>query len=163
MSQHVPEDLLQSFVEGDVGEQLAIHIAEHIDECPSCATRATGMEPLAAAFAAMEDPVAPRELAHTVLAELRQPERVPVLEIGVGVGLLLCSAAMALALQSPLALAADFAVALNAVSALGRGLGATLGSLQTVLTVSTLLSAIGVAATVHFAGQPSAALLRRVR
>ena len=69
MSQHVPEDLLAAFVEGEMGEQLAIHIAEHIDACPRCATRAAGLEPLAAAFAAVEDPVTPEDLVSAVLAE----------------------------------------------------------------------------------------------
>ena len=44
-SQHVPEDLLQAFVEGEVGEQLAVHIAGHLDECPACAQFAIVTEP----------------------------------------------------------------------------------------------------------------------
>src|SRR5688500_20047826 len=91
MSQHVPEDLLASFVEGEVGEQLAVHIAEHLDGCPACATRAAGLEPLAAAFAAVLDPVPPLGLAQAILARLDEPDRLPVLEIGIGAGLLGCA------------------------------------------------------------------------
>ena len=91
MSQHVPEDLLQDFVDGEVGEQLAVHIAEHIDACPSCATRAAGLEPLAAAFAAVRDPVPPPTLVASILARLDEPDRVPIPEIGIGVSLLLAA------------------------------------------------------------------------
>ena len=38
MNQHVPDDLLIAFVDADVGEQVAVHIAEHLDGCPACAT-----------------------------------------------------------------------------------------------------------------------------
>ncbi len=155
MSQHVPEDLLQAFVEGDVGEQLAIHIAEHLDGCPACSTRAAGMEPLAAAFAAVEDPVPPPGLTQAVLARVDEPDRVPMLEIGVGVGLLVCAAGLAVGLDGPFALAAQDAVLLNAAATMGRGVGHALGAFQLALVGSTLLAAIGCAVTFHFAALPS--------
>ena len=74
MRQHVPDDLLSAFVHGVMGEQLAVHIAEHIDACPACATRATALEPLAVAFAAVEDPPLPEGLVEAVLARAARPE-----------------------------------------------------------------------------------------
>ena len=151
MSQHVPEDLLQAFVEGDVGEQLSVHIAQHVDDCPSCATRAAGLEPLAAAFAAVEDPVCPEGLTEAVLTQFAQPERVPFLEIVVGASLLAAAAVLAMGVHSPIAMATDVSVILNAVATLGSGLGASLGSFQLALVASTLFAALGCGITLHFA------------
>ena len=68
MSQHVPDDLLAAFVDGEVSEQLAVHIAEHLDDCPACSAQAVALEPLAAAFAAVEDPRVPADLVASILA-----------------------------------------------------------------------------------------------
>ena len=160
MSQHVPEDLLQAFVDGEVGEQLAVHIAEHVDGCPSCATRAAGLEPLAAAFAAVLDPVPPSGLPQTILKRLEEPERLPVLEVGVGAGLLGCAAFLALGLESPLALAAELVVVLNALLTLARGLSTALGSFQFALVASTAATLAGALVTLHYAAGSSPALRR---
>ncbi len=161
MSQHVPEDLLQAFVDGDVGEQVAVHVAQHLDACPACATRSAGLEPLAAALAAVEDPAPPEGLAESVLERAKQPERLPVLELALGAGLLLCAAALALALQSPVALAADFGAALNGVAAMARGMSAASSTLWIGLAV--LAAAAGGAITLHltrvWADDPSGAKL----
>jgi predicted anti-sigma-YlaC factor YlaD len=160
MSQHVPEDLLQAFVEGEVGEQLAVHIAGHLDECPACATRAAGLEPLAAAFAAMSDPVTPPDLAARVLARAAEPERLPVAEIAVGAALLMVAALLLLGLDSPLSLAADAGVALSVVTAVGRTASAALGSFQVVAAVSTLAALAGGLATLYYATDDSVLGLR---
>lgn len=162
MSQHVPADLLQAFVEGEVGEQLSVHIAQHIDDCPSCATRAAGLEPLAAVFAAVEDPIPPPDLTEVVLGQLDQPERAPMLEISVGAGLLACASCLALGIEGPVALATDLSVLINAFATLGRGLQISLGSFQLALTASTALAAVGAALTLHFASLPSGASARRL-
>ena len=159
-NQHVPEDLLQAFVEGEVGEQLAVHIAGHLDECPSCATRAAGLEPLAAAFAAVSDPVPPADLAARVLARADEPERLPLAEIGVGAGLLLVAALLLLGIDSPLSLAADAGVALSVVTAVGRTVSAALGSFQFVVAVSTLAALAGGLATLYYASEDSSLGLR---
>lgn len=98
---HVPDELLQAFVMGDVDDSVAIQVAEHIDSCPSCNTRAATAEPLAVAFAAVADPRPPTLLVEAVLraSALPTPElalaRVaedghgPAVEIGVGLALLL--------------------------------------------------------------------------
>lgn len=162
MSQHVPDDLLQSFVEGDVGEQLAVHIAEHLDACPACATRAAGLEPLAAAFAAIADPVAPPDLARRVLEAVERPERAPLGEIAVGLALLAASGLLAVGFDRPLALAADVAVFLNAAAVLGRGLATSLASFQFLLALATAAALTGAVLTLHLAALPPQGLLRRV-
>lgn len=149
--QHVPEDLLQAFVEGEVGEQLAVHIAGHLDECPACATRAAGLEPLAAAFAAVSDPVPPPDLAARIVARADEPERLPLAEIAVGAGLLLVAAVLLLGLDSPLSLAADAGVALAVLSAVGRTVATALGSFQVVAAVSALAALAGGLATLYYA------------
>ena len=152
MSQHVPEDLLTAFVEGDMGEQLAIHIAEHLDACPACATRAATMEPLAAAFAAMEDPVVPDDLAAAILDEFVRPEPVPVTEIALGFALLGAAAAVAATMGSPLGMAIEFGVVLDALATLGGGLITGLGAASTtILTLRTLLALGGCFVTARLA------------
>ncbi|HHO50965.1 MAG TPA: hypothetical protein ENK18_08860 [Deltaproteobacteria bacterium] len=161
MSQHVPADLLQAFVEGEVGEQLSVHIAQHVDDCPSCATRAAGLEPLASVFAAVKDPIPPPDLTQVVLSQLERPERVPTLEISVGAALLACASILALGIEGPTALATDLSVVVSAFASLGRGLQAALGSFQLALSASTALAALGVALTLHFASLPPKTSVRR--
>ena len=152
MNQHVPEDLLSAFVEGEVGEQLSVHIAGHLDECPACATQAAGMEPLASAFAAMDDPVPPDELVALILEEFDKPEPIPVVEIALGFGLLAAAAAAAATLQSPLGMAIEFGVAIDALATLGSALITGLGaSSSALLTLTTLLALGGCFATARLA------------
>lgn len=148
---HVPEDLLQAFVDGDVGEQVAVHVAEHLDGCPSCATRAAGLEPLAAAFAATVDPVPPPELASGILRAARRPERAPTLEVAVGALLLASAVVLALGLQSPAAMLADLGVTFEASEAMARGVVASLGASWPMLAMGTLVAGAGCAATLHVA------------
>jgi len=44
MSQHPSDDLLRAFVEGDVDEDKAVEIAEHLDCCASCCTLAAELD-----------------------------------------------------------------------------------------------------------------------
>ena len=119
MSQHVPNDLLTAFVEGDVGEQLAVHIAEHLDECPGCLNVAAGMEPLNAAFAAMDDPEVPADLVARVLAQADAPESLPLTELGISAVLLSTAGLVAVLFGKPVAMATDLGLVL---AALGDGL-----------------------------------------
>lgn len=146
MSQHVPEDLLGAFVLGDVDDDLAVHIAEHLDACPACATRAAGLEPLALAFAAVDDPVPP-DLVDAVLAEVgsaRRADAAPRLapEVPVGASLLAAALALAAAFGGPLAglegvrLLPQLAV--SVARALGAGLGATPGLMVATAAVAAL-------------------------
>lgn len=118
---HVPDDLLQAFVDCEVDEQLAVHVAEHLDDCPACATRAAVLEPLGAAFAAADDPFVPDDLVQSVLAELRSPApvvvaaRSPLLEIGVGSGLIVMAASLVLLFGQPIQAAIRVGLALDAL------------------------------------------------
>lgn len=154
MSEHVPDDLLLTFVEGDVGEQLAIHIAEHLDTCPACSTRAAVLEPLGPAFAALEDPVPPEDLVQAVLEEVAEPERLPLAEIGVGAGLLVAAAVLALLLGNPVGAVVELGVLVHALGVGARALGAALGPSSGLLTVATLLALMGCAFTARLASHP---------
>jgi anti-sigma factor RsiW len=116
---HVPEDLLVAFVEGDVDENLAVHVAQHLDECVACATRAVALEPLAAAFAAVEDPIAPDDLPDAILAVAERPERGPTVEIAVGATLLLAAAGLAVVGGDPVAAVVDLGRMVDALSRVG--------------------------------------------
>lgn len=120
MNGHVPEDILQAFVDGEVDEQVAIHVAMHLDDCPRCATRAAHLEPLATAFAATDDPTVPDDLLETVLAAALTPQpRFPLLEVGLGGALLAAAAALLLVGTGPTALvfgAADWVSTLPRLS-----------------------------------------------
>jgi len=152
MSQHVPEDLLVAFTDGDVGEQLAIHIAEHLDSCPACSTRATGLDPLASAFAAMVDPEVPEDLSESVLDILAAPEPTPRTEIALGCVLLTAAAIAAALLGSPTALAAEFGVVLKAVGTLMGALLTGIGASSTAaLVLATLVAFAGCVGTARFA------------
>lgn len=69
---HVPDALLERFAQGDVEEGVAVAIAQHLDVCGRCATRAATLDPLAIAFASVDDPPVPSDLAEDVLAALRE-------------------------------------------------------------------------------------------
>lgn len=151
MSQHVPEDLLQAFVDGEVGEQLAIHIAEHLDVCPSCLNRASGLEPLSSAFAALPDPEVPDDLVAAVLAEASEPERVPTTEIGIGSGLLVAAVFVITAFGNPIEMAADLGVVLSALGDVGRVLATGLASSSAALSAASALAILGLLFTVRIA------------
>lgn len=147
MNHHVPDDLLQAFVDGEVGEQVATHVASHLDACPSCATRAAGLEPLAAAFAAVEDPVPPEALRGAVMARLRRPERVPVIEVAVGALLLAAAALLSLGLQSPVSAIADLGTSLEMLDVFTRGVSSAVGSNPLGLVAAVVMLAAGAAVT----------------
>ncbi len=77
MNNHLPEDVLLRFVEGDLDEAEAVEVALHIDDCPLCAARAMEAEPLAAAFASIDDPPLPDGFEQAVLAAVDAPTTAP--------------------------------------------------------------------------------------
>lgn len=121
MSRHVTEELLRKFVDGRVDDEVAVAVALHIDACPWCCTRAASLEPLHAAFAAIDDPVCPPQLADEILAALHAPppqaplERAPTAEIGAATCLLTAAALLLVALGDPAGLAAELAVGSSAL------------------------------------------------
>ncbi len=67
MSQHPTDALLERFIAGDLDDDVAVAVAEHIDACPHCAARAVHGDPLAAAFASVQDPPMPEGLVEDIL------------------------------------------------------------------------------------------------
>jgi len=66
---------LGCFVEGALTEDVAVSVALHLDGCPACATHVASMDPLAAAFAAVDDPPVPSALLEALHIEARTPAR----------------------------------------------------------------------------------------
>ena len=90
--QHVPDALMQQFVEGEVDDSVAVAVALHLDACPACATRAAALEPMASVFAASEDPSVPVGLVEAIAVAVRAADRPgpePALAAGL-MGLALC-------------------------------------------------------------------------
>lgn len=158
MSRHVTDELLQRFVSGRLDEEVAVAVAMHIDECPWCCTRAASNEPLHAAFASIEDPACPVDLADDILAALSEPalapppERLPLAELGAAGLLLAAAASLLIALGDPAGLAAELAVGSSAM------LNALVMLAEHAETFSPWLSVF--AAILGFAG--AAALASRV-
>ena len=152
MNKHVPTDLLVAFVDGELGEQLAVHIAEHIDECPQCANEAAMMEPLAAAFAAVEDPEVPADLVAEVLVAADAPNRGPVTEVVVASTLLAAAAGLFVVVGDPVGTLIEIGVLANGVAAVTPQLtGMFASSSVMVLALSTLMAVAGSAVAVRFA------------
>ena len=127
MIQHPSDSHLGRFVQGDLGEADAVAVALHLDDCPRCATRAAGFDPMASAFASCDDPLVPDGLISDVLeatadiplgVAVQTPEappvRVPVGELLAAAGLLSAAGMLFLVLGEPTALAADAALAASA-------------------------------------------------
>lgn len=100
---HLPDDVLARFVAGDLDTLESVRVALHLDECPACAARASAAEPLAQAFASLDDPLPPLDLAPAVveraLAQRPRPERTPApLVAG---GLLVAALAVLVLLGAP--------------------------------------------------------------
>ncbi len=68
MTQHLTDAQLERFVDADLEESVAVSVAEHLDHCPHCATKAARAEPLAGAFAEFQDPELPPDLIDHILA-----------------------------------------------------------------------------------------------
>lgn len=148
MSHHVSQPILERFVAGDLETDEAVEVATHIDDCVSCANRAIALEPLAAAFAAVEDPEVPEGLPAAILAELQRPG-LPLVELGVGSGMLLAAALLLYLVDGPVRPVVDSFTVATAVTSAAERFAATLsiGEQAAIL----LLALIGVLATVRLA------------
>lgn len=77
MSDCIPPELIQRFVAGEVGEYVAVQIAEHLDACPHCARRAAAADDLVAVFAGIPSPAVPPDLVHNALRTARPESAAP--------------------------------------------------------------------------------------
>jgi len=117
VTHHVGDDLMRRFIQGDLDEQVAVAVARHMDDCPRCASRAAVDEPLAPAFAAVEDPRPPPGLTDDILIALGE-QRLPAVATAemAAAAVLLTAAALVLAVGGdPAGLAAEAATALSAI------------------------------------------------
>lgn len=69
---HVSDDLLRVFADGDIGNELGVQIALHLDDCARCHARARELDPLTAHFASCDDPPVPDELFQAISASHQQ-------------------------------------------------------------------------------------------
>lgn len=150
MNDHVPEDLLDAFVEGQVNEHLATHIAEHLDRCPRCLNRVTALEPMSPVFAAASDPEIPSGLVQSILEEANAPSPRPTVEIALGGTLLILASLLTLAQSSLLESMAYVAVLADSLAHLSTVLLVNLSGYQGVMTLMTLAAAAGVWATQRY-------------
>jgi hypothetical protein len=151
VSHHIGETQLRAFVAGTLREDLAVEIAEHIDECTACASRASVLDPLSAVFATVRDPRPPDDLVAKILVRVERPEGVPAREVAIGGALLASAAAVAFASGSPGAIAAEVGVLVDAFVSLGRGLATGLASFPVAVSLATLAALIGSVVTLRFA------------
>lgn len=102
---HLDDDTLRRFVEGEMGDHLAEHVALHLDECPRCAGRLVALDPLAPLLARTPAISTPPGLVDTILvaASAPAPADRSVRAVWVGCALLGASALLggALTLRAP--------------------------------------------------------------
>jgi predicted anti-sigma-YlaC factor YlaD len=159
VSHHVPDDLLKAFVAGDVDEPKAVEIAEHLDCCDSCCALAADLDPLAAAFAAVQDPEPPPGLVEEVLAAYHRPQRTPVLEIVLGGGLLAAAASLMVVFGDPVQAAVRVGVLVDALGTAGSQIAlAGSNSLFALSLIALVLAGLSMAA----ARPPRLAIERRL-
>lgn len=139
---HVPEALLERFVLGDLEEPVAIEVARHVDACSRCATRAAVLEPLAAAFASIDDPPVPEDLVPAVLAAVQREAR-PGPEPAIAAGLLALALVALVVGGAPGDLFVGTITALQALVTAGRIL---LGQLATISTISLAAASLALVA-----------------
>jgi len=151
VSQHIGETQLRGFVAGTLREDLAVEIAEHLDECAACSSRASVLDPLSAVFATVRDPRPPADLVAKILVRLERPDRVPVREIAIGAALLASAVGVAVASGSPTAMAAEVGVLVDAFTSLGRGLAMGLASFPVAVSLATLAALVGSVVTIRYA------------
>ncbi len=128
---HLHDSLLLRFVDGRLDDQEAVEVARHLDDCPACAARATAAEPLAQAFASVDDPDLPQDLVTTIVATARQRPAVAFpREPAVAAGLAAVAGLVFLGLGAPTELAATLGL-------LGDALGTVLRTVDLPLAIVT--------------------------
>ncbi|MCB9778097.1 MAG: hypothetical protein H6742_06005 [Alphaproteobacteria bacterium] len=99
---HLPDALVEDFVEGRLSDLDAVRVATHADDCAMCRNRLAAAEPLTSLFASCDEPDVPADLAARVIAALDAPppaER-PVAP-GIAAGLAVAAIAVLVLLGSP--------------------------------------------------------------
>ena len=154
MTEHVPNDLLSDFVAGELADDVAVAVAEHLDRCAHCATRAAHLEPLAAAFASVDDPVVPAELAPAILRVVQAPPSTPRREVAVGVVLLVAAAGLAATSMDPSTVAQDAGGLLSAAQVVARNLVAAFQPQVATLAATAVSTAVAAAGAAWWLARP---------
>jgi len=128
MNGHPPDELLGRFAGGDLTADEAVRVALHLDDCPLCAGRAVALDPLAPAFASVDDPPVPEDLEDAVLAAASRPLGGVVSPWPVAAALLAAAAALLVVGGDPAGLVASGGHLAGAVQVAGSLVGARLPS-----------------------------------
>lgn len=132
---HVPDALLGRFVAGDLHSDLhsddAMAVANHLDDCAICQARVAALDPLAQAFASVDDPVTPPQLMAQVVEHAlgqHQPTDTTIPAVGAG---------LAVAAMAVLVLTGAPGELLGGLQALGSAFGAVLRAVEIPVAVIT--------------------------
>lgn len=148
---HFAEARLRAFALGELDEREAVEIALHIDGCGRCAARAAVLEPLAAAFASVDDPELPAGLVADVLAAAPTRRGLGP-EPAIAAGLLALAFLLLVAGHAPTGLLVDLARTLEALGTTARVLLELLAAFApwfTVLATVLLAACIWLARTLE--------------
>jgi hypothetical protein len=113
---HPTAETLRLFVDGTLVESEVVEVALHLDACPRCAQAAARQDPLDLAFAALDEPAHPPELAQAALAQASTPVKAGP-EMIIATLLLLAGLGVLLVLGAPVELLTRAAVVLQALRA----------------------------------------------
>lgn len=154
MNEHLQDALLLEFIEGQLDERSAVEVALHIDACPLCANRAVILDPLSSAFAAVQDPSPPPELAERMREVVTLAHQEPTLTTGpwLGFGMLVVAAVLLLSAGEPIHLLKQLFTTLYA---LGVGLSVmvrTLPDIELLLPVVASMVLFSTIFAVHIMG-----------
>lgn len=119
MSAHVDPVLLARFVAGELGDHAAAQVALHLDDCSACANLAREADPLARAFASVDDPDVPAGLVQAVLrADAARAAAAPQRLVDLGLAATLVGSALTLSALAagPLGSAARLRVVFDLVA-----------------------------------------------
>ena len=154
MGLHPDDTVLMAFVMGDLATDEAVPVALHLDECPHCAARVAGLDPLTHAFAAVDDPVLPEGLVEAILEHdvLAQNPRDGVHDLRqeplVAVALMAASTLLFLALGQPAEVVASVVSTAQLAGTVASPLAAALDAVTlawSVMGVCAFVAAVVVA------------------
>lgn len=145
---HVPDALLASFVRGALPDDEATTVALHIDDCGACQARATNAEPLAQAFASVDEPALPPDLVAGVLAQVDAGgRRLGTIVPAAGLGLAAAAVLVLLLVGDPSSLLSGVGALLGAAEAILRAVDVPLALITPVWFAAAALSLAGAAIT----------------
>ncbi|MBT3218664.1 MAG: hypothetical protein HN348_06195, partial [Proteobacteria bacterium] len=98
---------------------------------------------LSIAFAALDDPVVPKDLADSIIQYVAKPASAPLVELSVGTLMLGMAASLVLFTGNPIGIAVKLGVLANLVGVLGSAVSGQLVTSTLALVLTTALAAFG--------------------